>query len=367
MRILYVNKAYPPHRGGIEYHLSDLATRLASEHDITVLVVADKGEEPRTDIIDGVKVVRVSRSMNISKAPISIEFPSTLHRLSEEADIVHYHYPNPIGEISSLITRSVKPTVVTYHSDVVRQKLGLALYKPLITSFLTRADAIIATSPNYAKTSNILSMFENKTRIIPLGIDIHKFTNTLIGNTACDTTKNIICVGRLVYYKGIEYLIRAMVNIRAHLTIVGEGPLKSSLTSLATNLGVSDRIDFEGSVSLKKLVELYRKSSVFVMPSIERSEAFGLVQLEAMLCGLPAITTELGTGTSYPNLDGVTGFVVPPKDSNSLAHRINRLLGDDSLRRVMGEKARDRVISSFTLDLMVAKTVNLYDELLSKQ
>ena len=172
----------------------------------------------------------------------------------------------------------------------------------------------------------------------------------------------MLAVGRLIYYKGFEYLVRAMNGVDGHLVVIGQGPLAGELRALADSTGVGDRVTLLGEVA--SVVPYYHAADVFVLPSIARSEAFGLVQLEAMAAGTPVVNTDLDSGVPYVSPDGVTGLTVPPRDADSLARAINRLLDDRQLARALGERGQMRVREHFTVDAMGRRTLETYRRVL---
>jgi rhamnosyl/mannosyltransferase len=243
------------------------------------------------------------------------------------------------------------------------------MFEPIQRRFLANCDAIIATSPNYVESSPDLSRLRKRTVVIPYGIEAAEFSSPPAAAVAAvkrgRSTPLLIAVGRLVYYKGFEYLVRAMARIDATLMLVGGGPLRRPLELLARELGVADRIEFLGEMQPREIVPYYHAADVFVLPSIARSEAFGIVQLEAMACGKPVVNTNLDSGVPFASLDGVTGITVEPANADALAGAINRLLGDSSLRAKFGEAAKRRVQSEFTVATMVQRTRDLYESTMS--
>jgi rhamnosyl/mannosyltransferase len=275
-----------------------------------------------------------------------------------KADILHFQLPCPTAMLSYFLARPKGKIVVSYQSDIVRQKWAIGLYKPLLNKFLKRADYIIASSPNYIETSPFLRRYKDKTVVIPNGTDINKFYSS-------DPKEPVILfVGKLRYYKGLNYLIEAMQNIDARLNIIGTGSEELKLKKLTNKLGLNNRINFLGNIPENKLPLYYANCSIFVLPACERSEAFGIVQLEAMASSKPVISTKLGTGLDWVNQDGITGITVPPKDPNALASAINKLLGDENLRKTLGQNTRSKVEKEFSKDLMLKRIHELYIKIL---
>ena len=359
MNILHLYKDYYPILGGIENHIKALAeAQVATGHQVTVLV-CDPGPRTRIEELNGVKVIKAGRLTTAASMPLSLTQPLVLARL--RPDIVHIHSPYPLGEVANWLLGRARATVITHHSDVVRQRGWLCLYGPLLRCVLRAAERIIATSPRYIETSPWLRPVREKCVVIPLGVDAHRFAPT----TPYDGPPTLLFVGKLRYYKGLDDLLRALVEMQeAHLNVVGDGPMRSSWEALAEKLGLADRVHFVGEVNDADLPRLYHQTHLFVLPANARTEAFGTVLLEAMAAGLPCITTEVGTGTSWVVQHGVTGLVVPPREPEALTQAIVRLLQDRDLRCKMGRAGRERVEQHFSVERMVQATEALYEKLI---
>ncbi len=366
MRILHVYKDYDPVLGGIENHIRLLAEGQAARgHQVAVLVTS---LTPRTTVEDrgGVRVIRAGRAATWSSTPISLSLPIYLARL--RPDITHLHFPYPLGEMAHLLLGRGRPTVLTYHSDVVRQRGWLRLYRPFLRRVLRRADRIIATSPHYVTSSPYLREVADRCRVIPLGIDVRRFQRAdpeaVQALRARFGEPLLLFVGRLRYYKGLPHLLRALRDLPgAHLVVVGEGPMRPAWEAETQVLGLGDRVHFVGEVPEEDLPTYYHACDLFVLPADQRSEAFGAVLLEAMAGGRPVISTELGTGTSWVNRHGETGWVVPPGDPKALRAALQHLLGDETLRQRLGEAAR-RWAEGFDVEVLVDRVLALYQEVL---
>ena len=374
MRVLHIYKDYAPVVGGIENHIGLLAqAQRAQGIDARVLVTNTSAETIETTI-HGVPVVKTGRQLNISSAPISLSFYGWLRRLEKGIDITHAHLPYPPGELGHLLLGSSRALVLSYHSDIVRQRVLGTFYSPFLRVLLRRANRISVASPAYIRTSPFLAPVADKCRVLPYGIDLSAFEATPeIRQVAAELRARhapkplLLYVGKLRHYKGLNVLIEAMQQIDAHLLVIGSGMLEEEWRWQASALGLDDRISFLGELSdADKLIALYA-SDLFVLPSTNRAEAFGIVLIEAMACGLPLISTELGTGTSFVNQHEQTGLVVPPGDPDALAAAINRLLGDDELRKRMGAAALARVHAEFSQATMTARMTSLYHEALSQK
>lgn len=373
MRILHLYKDYCPVLGGIENHVKVLAEAQARRgHDVTVLATNRSWRTERRTV-NGVNVVKSSRLGTIASTPISPLLVGWLSRL--ETDIAHLHFPHPPGEVAQLLVGRSAATVLTYHSDIVRQRRLLQLYEPLLRRVLARADRILVTSPTYAKTSRYLQHVRGKCTVVPLGIDLSRF-GSREGVTGAGARARwglppdrpvAVFVGRLRYYKGLDYLLRALTLVPdVHLLLVGGGPLWASTRGLADRLGVADRVVFTGDVDDDDLPACYKAGDLFVLPSHTRAEAFGTSIVEAMASGLPVISTEIQTGTSWVNQSGATGLVVAPCDAEALADAIRTLAADPGLRAAMGEAGLARARACFQASTMVDAVEAIYLQVLGR-
>lgn len=368
IRTLQVGKFYPPYMGGMETHLQALCENLNPVIKVQA-VVANSNRQSTEDWVRGIKVIRAGTLFNLSAAPVCPEMVSLIRR--SDADIIHLHLPNPMAVMAYLASRQRAKLIVTYHSDVVRQKLLNNAFNPILNLALSRCSAIIATSPDYLATSPVLAAHRDRCHVIPYGIPVEQFEQ-------CDQTavnrirakygeRLIISVGRLVYYKGFEFLIRSMANVPdARLLIIGDGPLRAALEQEARECGVADRVVFLGELQNEETIPYYHAADIFALASIARSEAFGIVQLEAMACGKPVINTQLDSGVPFVSLDGVSGLTVPPKDSGAMAAAINKLLDNPALRAQYGDAARRRVREEFALEVMTRRMLRLYSQVVGQ-
>lgn len=364
MHILHIYKDYYPTLGGIENSLRSLAEGLVERgYEVSVLVVNTR---PRTeeDSLKGVRVIRAARLGEFASTPLSIQLFSRVRRL--RPDLIHLHFPFPPGEVAHLFFGTGR-LVLTYHSDIIRQKILLRLYVPLLRRVLHRADRIIATSPQTLMNSPFLQPVAQKCLVVPFGLDtasLRTVDSTRVHRVREDYGSPLLLfVGRLRYYKGLEYLLEAMRYIPARLLVIGDGPKRRVWERLAQKLRLRDKVSFLGEVETSSLAIYYNACDVFVLPSSHRSEAFGLVQLEAMAAGKPVVSTELGTGTSMVNQNGVTGFVVQSRNPDSLQQAICQLLEHSELRRTMGRAAQERVERFFNREEMLSQVCRIYNDL----
>jgi rhamnosyl/mannosyltransferase len=371
MNLLHIYKDYYPVLGGIENHVRILAEAQAARgHAVTVLV-ANQAHHTTVQPLNGVRVIKAARWGTLASTPISPALFLQAGRL--KADIAHLHFPHPPGELANWLLHPARRTVISYHSDVIRQAGLLRFYKPLLRQVLKRADAIIVGSPPM-KNSLYLAEHQAKLQIIPYGVPLDRFVasptaaelDRVTARYPAVTTSlpKLLFVGRLRYYKGLNVLLDALPDLQAQLLVVGIGPMSNEWQAHAQRCGVADRVAWLGEVPDADLPALYHLAQLFVLPATHPSEAFGLVQVEAMASGIPTVCTELGTGTSWVTLDGQTGFVVPPHDPAALAAAINQLLQDDRLREKLGRAAQARAYAEFTVERMIDRVYAEYERLL---
>ncbi len=367
MQILHVYKDYAPVVGGIENHLRLVAEAQAAAGDDVIVLVTNRGLRTTEEHIAGVHVLKAGRLITVASTPLSAALPFELSEM--RPDIAHVHMPYPVGEMSQYLFGHARATVVSYHSDVVRQKRLLQIYQPLMLRALARADRIIVGSPNLLASSPVLNDMVDRCRVVPYGIDGRRFASPDAGQVAAVRARHsrggplLLFVGVLRYYKGLDYMLRAMPEVPGRLLVVGDGPMGAAWRALARELGLQDRVVFCGRVPDADLPSYYGAADLFVLPASERSESYGLVQLEAMHAGLPVVCTELGTGTSFVNRHGDTGLVVPPRDAAGLAKAIRIVLRDDALRQTFARHARARA-AEFTPEQMLAGIRAVYGEAL---
>jgi len=362
MNIVHLYKDYFPVLGGIENHLKVLAeAQAAAGHRVTVLV-CDPGLKTQTEILNGVKVIKAGRLTTQASMPLSFSQPAILAR--QRPDIVHIQSPYPLGEMANWIIGRGKATVISYQSDIVKQKTILRFYGLFLRRILKAADRILINNPRYLETSPWLQPVRHKCRVVPIGINLNRFKPITFSPS---TPLKLLFVGRLRYYKGLDTLLQALARLpEVHLTIVGIGPMQAQWQALSHELGLNDRVVFAGEVDETQLPDYYHQADVFVLPSNARSEAYGIVLLEAMASGLPCISTELGTGTSWIVQDGVTGLVVPPQAPAALADAINKLATNQSLCQKFGEAGLARVRTEFSKEVMVNRIMQVYEGLLEE-
>jgi rhamnosyl/mannosyltransferase len=377
VRVSIVNKYYwPPHLGGVETYVRTLAEGLAARPGACVeAIVANEANATVRETIAGVDVLRLARWFSAASTPVAPGMVGAIRAAAsgpDRADVFHLQFPYPWGDWAWQRAGSPGPMVLTYHSDIVRQRFLGAAYRPVMERLLEQADRIIVASPPMMAGSPFLSSHVAKCRVVPFGIQVERYEPTpeLLARAegVCrvhDGRPIVLFVGRLIYYKGVDVLVRAMAGVDADCILVGSGPLEGELRELSTSLGIEKRVYFVPPLSDEDLAAHFRAADVFCLPSVARSEAFGIVQLEAHVSETPVVCTDLPTGVPWVNLEGETGLVVPPGDADALAEALRRLLRDDELRARMGARARERVLEEFTVSRMVEKTVSVYREALS--
>jgi rhamnosyl/mannosyltransferase len=363
-----VGKFYPPVSGGMERVLGLLCEGERQWVDTRVLVANDRPATVR-ETVNGIPVTRVANLGAIGSVAVCPSFPSWLAR--ERADVIVIHEPNPVGLLAYTLARPTGRVIVWFHSEVVRDRLKYALfYRPWFAFAMRRASRIIVASPPMAEAAQ-LAAFPAARAVIPYGIDPRRLELTDDVQREAHLLRQthegplILFVGRMVSYKGLDVLLRAMVNVRATAVLVGDGPLRPQLEALSRELGLGSKVFFAGAVGEQALVAWYHACDMFVLPSTTRAEAFGVVQTEAMACGKPVVSTSVPTGVPWVNRNGETGLVVPPGDIEALASALARLAGDDDMRRRFGNRGRLRVVEEFTLERMISRAVEQYHDVMA--
>ena len=352
--------------GGIEQVINQLArgaNKLGVQTDVLSLTPE---RAPRTMEIDGYLAHRARLDFQIASTGFSASVFLRFAQLAKKADVIHYHFPWPLMDMVHFASRVKKPTVLTYHSDIIRQKHLLKLYRPLKLKFLADVSRIVATSPNYLATSDVLAKHIHKVRVIPIGLDKETYPspspNKLTYWRDRLGPKFFLFVGVIRYYKGLHILIEAAQGSEFPIVIVGAGPIESELKAQAAQLGLRN-IHFLGHLPDEDKVALLTLCCCVLFPSHLRSEAFGISLLEGAMYGKPMISSEIGTGTTFINIADETGLVVPPSDPLALSHAMRYLWEHPEQAADMGRRAEERYWQHFTADQMVSEYVKLYREL----
>ncbi|MBN1518257.1 glycosyltransferase [Candidatus Sumerlaeota bacterium] len=369
-RVLHIYKDfYPPIVGGIEKHLNLLCRGISDEYQVRVLV-ANRENQLSIEHYGAVEIVKAPCRRRLASAPVAPMFPQLIR--DWPADIVHFHMPNPTGELAWMVSRAKGRVVATYHSDIVRQKWMGKLYAPFQYLFMAGTDMILPTSPHYLESSKWLRRFKHKCNVIPLGIDLKPFADSPERMQRAGAIRLrhggplILFVGCLRYYKGLDYLIEAMSGVDATCLLIGEGPEREKLERQIATLGLRRKVLLLGGLPDQAVADHLQAADVFCLPSHLRSEAYGLSQIEAMASGTPVVSCRLDTGVPFVNVDGVTGFTCEPANALALRDCLNRLLQNDDLRREMGEQARARAMSQFSAENMIMRVKKVYENVLSR-
>jgi rhamnosyl/mannosyltransferase len=369
MRVLHFFKTYWPDTfGGVERTISAIVKSTA-EHGIEsdVLSLSDRPAQNTVEV-DGHMAYKAKLDLEFASTGFSREVFGRFRTLSKQADIVHYHFPWPMMDIVHLTVPPGNPTVVTYHSDIVKQKYLLRLYKPLMHRFLGSVDRIVATSPNYLATSEVLLRYKDKTTVIPLGLDEADYPRANEEDKtrwrASFPKPFFLFVGVLRYYKGVQILLEAAKLTNVDIVIIGDGPMEAQLKAYARDHALAN-VSFLGALPDSEKAALLELSTGLVFPSHLRSEAFGLSLVEAAMFGKPMISCEIGTGTSFVNVDGETGLVVQSSNPEALAAALTKLGNDSETSRQYGHAARLRYERLFTAKRMGKAYAGLYQELRS--
>jgi O-antigen biosynthesis rhamnosyltransferase len=368
LKILHFFKTYfPDSTGGIEQFIYQLA-RGSAQHgvDVAVLSLSPFVTED-TSVIDNHRSHRVKRHFEIASTGASLTAIRRFRELAREADIVHYHFPWPFMDVIHFASLIKRPTVLTYHSDILRQRFLLHLYKPLMAKFLASVDKIVATSPNYFETSPTLSKYRDKTLVIPIGLDRQSYPDAS-PELSCNWRAQVgeeffLFVGMLRYYKGLHILLDAIRDTDLRVVIAGSGPTELELKKQAKSLDLAN-VQFLGSISDADKVALLQLCRAVVFPSHLRAEAFGISMLEGAMFGKPMISSEIGTGTSFVNVHGETGLVVPPRDPMAFRAAMQTLRDQPSMALTMGHNAGARYRTHFTAEMMVDRYLEVYGDLL---
>ena len=365
MRVLQLGKFYDPFVGGMETVLKEICESLVDQVEFQVIVANTRCRTEHEN--RKVPVTRVASLGKLFSCSLAPSFPLWARRFDPE--LIHVHLPNPLAELSALMADRDIPD-----GCAVPQRRGAAAQLAQDCtghSWTLFTGARVASSCPRPDTLRFPGSFPNTGKSVALYLLAFRYPALSWMRPAIrrsdelrDGLPSVLCVGRLVTYKGVEFLIRALEGIKARLWIIGTGPLDGSLRNLAQEKRLADRVEFLGQVSDQDLVAYYHACDVFVLPSITNAEMFGVVQLEAMACRKPVISTNLPTGVSWVNQHGKTGYVVPPGNAEALAQSIQHLISNSQLREEMGEAGRMRVAEHFTSTKMAEAILQVYQEML---
>ncbi len=372
LRVCHLGKYYPPAPGGIETNVRILArAQAALGLDVTVYCVNHAGRKTVVERDGRVEVVRFGRAARLDKLDICPGLSAALRKV--EADVLHMHVPNPTMILALLAARPPQPVVVTYQSDIIRQQIRGALFRPFERRAYRRVGSVLQTSPLYAAGSRFLRRYRDRLGVLANGIELGPYLDPSAAHRASAARireahggRIWLCAGRLVYYKGLHNAIRALQHVEGTLIIVGGGPLRKSLEKEARRRDVAGRVVFTGNLPhYLDIVPYYLAADAFWFPSNARSEGFGIVQVEAMACGLPVINAAIPhSGVAWVSPHEETGLTVPVDDPIALANAANRLMGEPALRARLAATARERATREFGHEVMAARSVEVYRTLL---
>ena len=367
MNVLHVYRtSFPDTQGGIEEVIRQICVNTRASGVENRIFMLSRDPDPAIVELPEAKVYRFPLSFEIASCGFSLFCLRGFKELVVWADIVHYHFPWPFADLLHLAARVKKPSLLTYHSDIIRQKAVLRIYRPLKRKFLSSVDRIVATSPNYLATSELLQVFRDKVQVIPIGLNSESYPS--VSPTYFEDVREqvgsdfFLFVGVLRYYKGLHILLKAAQNAAFNVVIAGAGPIEAELKSNAEELGLHNVV-FLGLVSDEMKVSLFQLARAVVFPSHMRSEAFGVTLVEGAMFGKPLISAEIGSGMSYVNIHESSGLVVPPSDPDALRQAMALLHSDAKLASQMGKAARNRYEELFTGYSMGKQYCQLYCEL----
>lgn len=375
VEIVHLAKYYKPYNGGMESVVASISENMKNR-SVSVLA-SDPDNQQSNEVINGVKVIRSKEYFSLFSTPMSPGYIfNSLRQLKNSAVIFHVHLPNPLPNIAlflaSFFRVRLPPIVIHWHSDIVKQKRMIYLYRPLMNWLLNKANVIIVTSKDYLDGSEQLRRFRSKCIVVPIGVDaIDGQVNAAKVSelkARYGGKKIIFALGRHVYYKGFEVLINAAKHVDGAVFLIGgKGPDTKIYENMINELGLRDKVVLVGRISDEDVASYYAVADVFCMPSIEKSEAFGVAQLEAMSVGTPVVSTRIvGSGVPWVNKDGESGIVCEPKSAESLSSALRLILENDGLREELGVGARCRFSAMFTTENMTNRIEEIYASLESE-
>ncbi|MFV7234926.1 glycosyltransferase [Flavobacterium sp. ZB4R12] len=366
MKILQIVKYYDPCQGGMESVVKNIVEGVVEISDESNFTVYSNNHlrnfSKETKLFNRIVVVKEATPFYLKSQPLNLRYPS-LKKLIKDNDVIHHHYPFPTMEFTLLrYLKKIgnKKFIITWHANIRNSRWSWIehIYNPMIEKLLERADAIIVTSPQLLEASDILKKYQHKVKVIPLSFD-SKYSLYESKKYPENRCFQLLFVGKLRKYKGVEYLIKAIETLDVKLTIVGNGEEQSNLEELVNVLNIKDKVCFITNASDEKLTEIYSSSDLFILPSINEAEAFGVVQLEAMANGLPVINTNLDSGVPFVSLNNYSGITVEPKNTAGLKLAIEKIISDKPLYEHFSSNSLERV-KLFAREKMSEAYLSLY-------
>ena len=373
MRILQLGKFYPPDIGGIETVMFDITEELNKRGIKCDVLCSNNKNEYKEEVLNNYKIYRAISYGRLSSTSIAPQMIFKLKEIINRYDIIHIHHPDPMANLALFIANPKKQKIIVHwHSDIIKQKIFLHFYKPFLYLLLQKADAIIATTSDYIEGSAFLSEFKNKVKTIPIGINLNNLKcaeqNVNELKEKYKSKKIIFSLGRFIYYKGFQYLIKAAKYLDDNYVILigGDGKLKDGFLNLIKIENLYNKVKLLGKIPEDKLSSYYKACDIFCLPSIERSEAFGLVMVEAMSFGKPIVSTVIPySGVSWVNRDNYTGLNVEPKNPVALADSFKAILENNKSYQKFSLNAIKRFNEEFTIEKEVSRFIELYTNLLN--
>ncbi|MBO4571276.1 MAG: glycosyltransferase [Bacteroidales bacterium] len=374
MKVLQLGKFYPI-VGGVEKVMWDLTRGISSRGiDCDMLcccLPADMPEGREIRFNEHGRCICVKAWRKVAATMISPALVFRLRKISRNYDIIHIHHPDPMAALALWLSGFRGKVVLHWHSDILKQKRLLQLYKPLQSWLLRRADIIVGTSPVYLESSPFLEGFRDKAVCVPIGIEPLEYDREAAEaiRARFPGRKIVFSMGRLVGYKGYGYLVEAASMLpEDHVVVIaGEGPLREELTARIKTLGLEGRVLLPGYLKHAEAAAWFNACDLYVMSSVWKTEAFGIVQIEAMSCGKPVVSTRIpGSGVSWVNAHGVSGLTVGTEDSDALAKAILEITSNNNNFASYSAGARKRYESLFTFEEMIDNAINQYKILISR-
>lgn len=366
MKILNIVKYYDPCQGGMESVVKNIVEGVVAISDASDFTVYSNNHlrnfSKDTKRYDRIKVIKEATPFYLKSQPLNLRYPS-LKKLIQDHDVIHHHYPFPTMEFTLLRylkNMANKKFIITWHANIKNSRWSWIekMYNPMTEKLLERADAIVVTSPQLFEASDILQRYKQKVTVIPLSFD-PKYSFSQSKKYPENRCFQLLFVGKLRKYKGVEYLIKAIETLNVKLTVIGNGEEQANLEELVDALKIRDKVCFIANASDEKLAQVYHSSDLFILPSINEAEAFGVVQLEAMANGLPVINTRLDSGVPFVSTHDYSGITVAPKNSAALQKAIEKIINNKPLYEFFSSNALDRV-KLFSREKMSEAYLHLY-------